>query len=144
MGSTPPARARRIQGGQTAPAAPQSPPLQSPFESKFTPGKVQRYGLPGKSSLRTHATLKPPCREGIPSAPITENACSFQGRIQGGSCQRRQPGRHPDTQANVFWLNAPLSNFLRVLLGRYCLPIRANRGVQPREEIKNGSHFVLE
>lgn len=91
-----------------------------------------------------------------PKLPRTMKTLSFRSRrgdnllLPGAELKVARAWKAPSTQAGVFQpgprayiaINAPLSNFLRALPGRYRLPIWTNRGVHPREEMK-GAHILL-
>ena len=101
-------------------------------------GKVQRNGLPPQQQLESTSCWKPLCGGTSLGSRRRPAAHRADSKVAPG-CPWTvwKAPRHP---ADMFRpgpraqaaFNTLLSNFLRVWLGRYRLPIWANKGVQPR------------
>lgn len=136
-----PASIRRNPGG----VEPVHAPIRLFLETSLFWRKFREMAFPQKSNSRTHLALNPSCSEDTTSAPTAEKAgCSSQGGLQGGSCCEWTAWKAPRHPADMFWpgpraraaFNARLSNSLRLLLGRYRLPIGLIKGCKPGKKLK--------
>lgn len=117
---------------------PLSLPTQSPFRNQA--GRAKWGGrLRPQKQAPSHPALQPPGhsephhRDRLPFPVDQGGSCPESGRrLEGIQAGAFRPGPHSSYEC-------PWSHFLRVLPGRYRLPIWADGGVQPREGIK-GAH----
>lgn len=118
---------------RTEPPRPDAPPTRSPLGNQARTGECLEAR---PSSMQARPAPKPLCSEDGTSAPIAKPPAPSRRGWKAPSHRLTCSGRVLAGPRAPAAFNAPLSNFLRVLLGRYRLPIWANGGVQPGEEIK--------